>query len=394
MTTLHTPQDLPTPRLTGWALFRSQTLALLLDTYRQLNSQKLFWLTMGISMLVVICFAATGINEAGISIFGYTFEGGWNSNVIKPEIFYKYLFAILGVPLWLAWGATILALISTASMTPDMLSGGAVDLYLAKPLSRVRLLMTRFIAGLMFVCLQVGVFTVASFFVIGIRGGSWEPGLFIAIPAVLIFFSYLYSVCTVTGLFTRSTIASLLVTLLAWFAFFCIESAESGILLGRVINEQRQIALNKDIESWNSRLATLEALPESRRALTPYSAFAFQRDKLKDQLKEVERLLPRWRLAHNIAFGVYAVTPKTTATIALVSDVLIKAADLPKLDQETNRPRRRQPVGGITPFSPVVIDELQRISDRRGPLWVLGTSLGFTGLLLAIGCRWFSRKDF
>ena len=382
-------------RHTGSALSRSQTAALLLDAYRQLNSQKLFWLAMAISMLIVVAFAATGINESGISVFGYTFEGAWNTAMIKPDVFYKFVFATLGVPLWLAWGATILALISTASMFPDMLSGGSIDLYLSKPISRIRLLLTRFVAGLMFVGLQVAVFTIASFFVIGIRGGSWEIGLLVAIPAVLVFFSYLFAICTVVGLVTRSTIASLLVTLLAWFAFFCIEGAEGGILLGKVVQEQRAIALNRDIDSWNSRLVALEALPENRRALTPYSSFRYQRDELKKQLADVEILLPRWRLAHNIAYGVYLITPKTTATVSLVQDVLFKAADLPKMEDENRGQRRRRPpIGGITAGSPVVVKELQRISDSRGPVFVVGTSLVSVGILLGLGCFWFSRKDF
>lgn len=381
-------------RHTGFALFRAQSAALLLDAYRQLNSQKLFWLAMCISLLLVIAFAATGINEAGISIFGYTFEGAWNTALIKREVFYKYLFASLGVPLWLAWGATILALVSTASMFPDMLTSGSIDLYLSKPISRLRLLLTRFIAGLMFVGLQVAVFTVASFFVIGIRGNSWEFGLLLAIPAVLVFFSYLFCVCTVIGLITRSTIASLLVTLLAWFACFCIEGAEQGILLGRVVSEQRVIALKKDINNWNRRLAVLEALPEGQRTYTPYSSFKFQRDLLQKQLTDVEAILPRWQLAHNISYGLYLVTPKTSATISLVQRELIKAADLPSMQEERRGPQQRRPVGGIMPNSPVVIDELRHINNGRSSFMVVGTSLVSVGILLGIGCLWFMRKDF
>jgi len=53
--------------------------------------------------------------------------------------------------------------------------------------------------------------------VLGIRGGVWEPGLFISIPIVVIFFSYLFAICVLLGLITKSTIASLLLTLLIWF---------------------------------------------------------------------------------------------------------------------------------------------------------------------------------
>ena len=63
-------------------------------------------------------------------------------------------------------------------------------------------------AGLLFVALQVAIFATASYFVIGIRGGSWEPGVFLAIPLVVCFFSYLYAVSVFFGVLTRSTLAA------------------------------------------------------------------------------------------------------------------------------------------------------------------------------------------
>ena len=35
----------------------TQTLALLLDAYRQLNARKIFWITMILNLLCVACFA-------------------------------------------------------------------------------------------------------------------------------------------------------------------------------------------------------------------------------------------------------------------------------------------------------------------------------------------------
>jgi hypothetical protein len=61
------------------------------------------------------------------------------------------------------------------------------------------------------VWLQVLVFSTASFLVIGLRGGSWEPGLFLAVPIVTLMFSYLFSVCV---LFVALLIISLFVAAL------------------------------------------------------------------------------------------------------------------------------------------------------------------------------------
>ena len=42
-----------------------QTLAILLDSYRELNARKLFWITLILSGLIVVSFSLVGINEKG-----------------------------------------------------------------------------------------------------------------------------------------------------------------------------------------------------------------------------------------------------------------------------------------------------------------------------------------
>ncbi|HVP72849.1 MAG TPA: hypothetical protein VMS30_03875, partial [Phycisphaerales bacterium] len=157
-----------------------QTLAIFFDAYRELNSKRLFWITLMLSGLVVAAFALVGINENGLRIIVWDLDlPGLNSNVIKPETFYKLMFTNLGIGFWLAWIATILALVTTAGIIPDFVSAGSIDLVLCKPLGRLRLFLTKYVTGLLFVALQVSVFSVASFFVLGIKGGTWEPAVFL-----------------------------------------------------------------------------------------------------------------------------------------------------------------------------------------------------------------------
>ena len=44
-----------------------QTWALFVDAYRELNSKRLFWITMTLSALVVAVFGMFGINERGLT---------------------------------------------------------------------------------------------------------------------------------------------------------------------------------------------------------------------------------------------------------------------------------------------------------------------------------------
>lgn len=244
-----------------------QTRALLVDAYRELNAKKLFWAVMAISAFIMGGIACLGVYEGGMSVLWIDFPNGiLNATVTPPEVFYKLAFITFAIPIWLAWGATILALISTAGMIPDFVAGGSIEMSLSKPISRVRLFLTKYLTGLLFVFAQVLVFAIGSFLVIGIRGGSWEPGLFLAVPLMTIFFSYLFCVCALVGLLTRSTITALLVTMIFWLALFAVNIAD-GIVL--TFDTQAKLTVQRHEE----RLTAFQSLTEQRdEALERYRA--------------------------------------------------------------------------------------------------------------------------
>src|SRR5262245_36365632 len=96
--------------------------ALLLDSYRELNSRKLFWIVLVLSALVLVAYASIGFDENGLFIlFGLKHI---DSDLIREgspmaRLLYRGIFATFVVPIWLAWSATILALISTAPIFPE-----------------------------------------------------------------------------------------------------------------------------------------------------------------------------------------------------------------------------------------------------------------------------------
>jgi ABC-type transport system involved in multi-copper enzyme maturation permease subunit len=241
------------------AAFTTQSAALLLDAYRELNSKKLFWVTLAISLLVVLAFAAIGLNDKGISLLGWEFDTApFTSRLLSPAKFYLFLFANFAVPIWLTWLASILALISTAGMFPDFLAGGAIELALARPISRLRLFAVKYACGLLFVTLQVALFALACFGVVGLRGGSWEPRIFLAVPIVVLFFSYLFAFCTLFGVLTRSTIASLLLTLLVWFCLWALNTTAATFL---VLRESQVLNAGRPAGWRNSRTRGGRRLP-------------------------------------------------------------------------------------------------------------------------------------
>lgn len=353
----------------------TQTLAILIDSYRELTHRRLFWIALALSGFVVLAAAAAGVNERGVTVLHWTIElQGLNSSVVSPALFYKGAFVALGVSIWLTWVATILALITTAGIIPDLVASGSIDLAVSKPISRARLFLTKFVGGLLFSTLQVTVFTVASFFVIGIRGGAWEPGVFIAIPLVVIFYSYLFAFCALMGVLTRSTVASLLLTILFWALCALLWIVFVLVNTGRIAND-----LN---------IASIERIMEERVRERGERA---DNTKLQEDLESARSWQSFWERGSRYGEWVVTPLPKTAATIELLQRQLISAADLPAPAEENAEG---------SPFSGgrVKQRDLERaVGEWQGtysPTWIIGTSLGFEFVILSL-CVWiFSRRDY
>ncbi len=370
-----------------------QTGAIFLDAYRELHSRRLFWVTLVLSALVVLIFALVGIDENGLSIAGWHFDAAmFNTNMISEETFYKSMFIDLGIGMWLAWIATILALVSTAGMVPDLISSGTIDLVLSKPIGRLRLFFTKYAAALLFVMLQVSVFSLVSLIVLGLRAGVWAPGILLAIPIVVVFFSYLYCVCALLGLLTRSTIAALLLTLLFWFGIFMLHTGESVVLMFKLVSAERVEQLERDIDRRETRLEELHAEGIDDEAKEPIRSQEVLLDSDREEVESTRRTANGLGVAHRILFGLKTVLPKTNETVGLLQRWLLDLAELgPALEEDPNAAGNQDGPFGPTPQ---VQRDLIEAFQNRSVWWVMGTSLAFEAVVLAF-CGWvFWRRDF
>jgi hypothetical protein len=325
----------------------------------------------------------------------------------------------VGISIWLSWAANILALISTAGIFPDFLASGSIELTLSKPIGRFRLFLTKYLTGLLFVAIQVSLFTLASFVVIGLRGKVWDAQLFWAIPLVIAFFSYLYSFGVVIALLTRSTMGAFLITLLLWCLIFLVHAAETGILLQFKIRSDQIVALQQtELDAAKAKLDEAKAQPAQPEAQAPpedTAADPGQSDKPKtkaaERLEKLESDVALWndRLeksqstqlklsrAHAIVYAVKTILPKTSETVELLRRKIVKNTEFEHFQDNAagNAPRGGiETVDGVRLSRRAVERELQRQIDSRSVAWVIGTSLAFEAVLLLIGGWIFSRRDF
>ncbi|MEM1329406.1 MAG: ABC transporter permease [Planctomycetota bacterium] len=380
-----------------------QTHAILADAIRDLRAGRLFWLALIVSTVLPLALLPIGINENGLTVFHWELDAPINTGTTTLGNLYLAVIAIIGIPLWLTWGATIVALVSTSGMIPSFVASGSVEFSLAKPIGRVRLFLTKWAGGLLFAAAQVGVFCLSAFLVVWIRGGMFAPEILLAIPIVLSMFAYLHAISALFGMLTGSGNAAMLMTIGVWFALFVVAATEASFLQQRA---QREVALERAEEKIEVREEFARRKLERDGVSPPYS---------REQMLEVnptiewaedeaDRLRPAvetWTTWHERLSLVRAPLPKTGETTDLLGRWIVDTDDAQRLmfmgaeeddeidespEDEDETARR----GGPTRA------EVERAVElaTKPAWWILGTSYAFTGVVLGICCLIFARRDF
>lgn len=377
----------------------SAFLAMLLDSYRELNSKKLFWVILAISGLIVVYFASIGFDDKGMSMF----FGLMNienplltRDSMMSQILYRSIFSTFIVGIWLAWIATILALISTTTIFPDFMAGGAIDIVLAKPIGRVRLFAMKYVASLLFVLLQVGLFCTGIFFCMGLRLGDWEWKIFAAVPLIVVFYSYLFSINVLIGVWTRSALTALLVTCLFWVSLFGINATEVLLNQFRTDLIVQAEEMDESIERLETTMTTVRTRnPEADAAATV--RLEGQLDDLKSQRDEKTDLVAKLDKWHGPSRVVQAIMPKTSDTIALLDRWLRKDTDVNLMDIMSGNVQidlSGEPIRSDDSRAREVQRRLEEDYESRSELYITGTSLLFEAVVLSLACFLFVRRDY
>lgn len=337
-----------------------QVFALLWESYRMLRARVLFWVVLGLSLLVALMFASIGVNEHGYSmLFGY-----WeveselvNTSSGYAELFYLVVFTNVIVKWWLGWLAIALALISCCSIFPEFLAAGSVDVAISKPIGRVRLFLVKYLGSLLFVFLQVGIFCLVVFIALGVRLDQWNWSIFWAVPLLVFVFSMIYCVGVLVSVWTKSTLLSLLMMGLLWGATLLVQWTESSLYGLSYSVEQAG-------EKMNFNTGEVEAVDDSSE-------------------------LDGFKKAHRVAKSIGWVLPKTRE-VTLMIDKKIKSGSsgeslagmslLAFLDE------------GMMDVSRG--DANQDAAHRHSWFYIVGSSALFELVILSLACWKFCRKDY
>ena len=377
-----------------------QTLAILHDAYREMNSKKMFWICLLLSGFAMACFAVVAVTETGLTFAGRDFA----SPYVAVTSQYKFLFRYVIIEYWLTWGMLILAIISTAGIFPDFLSGGSIELFISKPISRLRLFFTKYLCGMLFVLLQVTIFAIVAFVVVGVRGTMWEPRLFLAIPIVLCMFSYLYALSILFGVLSRSTVASLLLTILIWALIGGAHFGEVRLLAMKNLKQRRVELLDRQLKavptkpttaSSPSRGSMMDAMRKAFATGRPVAPTPALRERLQSTRNEAANDLHFWTFWHKVAMPLHLIAPKTSDTSDLLLHQLLTTDEFMQMTQGQPEDMAEQFGNqGIDPDLWRLNNEVESIRRGRTVQTTIGTSLIFEGIIVGIAAWIFCRRDF
>jgi ABC-type transport system involved in multi-copper enzyme maturation permease subunit len=172
---------------------------------------------------------------------------------------------------------TFLAVFATAHLVPRLQDKGTIDLYLSRPVGRVALLLSRFVAGLVLAAANVA-YLIGSVWLIVI----WKTGVvhpqFLYGGAVIVFvIAAMLSFAFLIGTITSSTAVSIMLSYGLFFisailvAHDKIEAAVSSIWSARLVHGL-YLALPKTAELGQATIALVsggQAPPQITQALAP-----------------------------------------------------------------------------------------------------------------------------
>jgi ABC-2 type transport system permease protein len=171
---------------------------------------------------------------AGAKLFGR------DVNVNNPVNIEKLVLGFeTGFSVFLYFLCTFLAIFATAHLVPRMQEKGTIDLYLSRPVSRIKLLMSRYVAGLILAGSNVVYLMGTIWLIVVWKTHVANPRFLIAGSIIFLLIAVLLAFAFLIGVLTSSTAVSIMAT---YGIFFF------GLMLAA--HDQIAAAVSKQWQAW------------------------------------------------------------------------------------------------------------------------------------------------
>ncbi|HME05910.1 MAG TPA: ABC transporter permease subunit [Bryobacteraceae bacterium] len=185
------------------------TLALVQDTFREALARKIFWGLFGLSTLMILFFLfllKIDIVEgalATVSLFGRTTS---RTQSVDELVIGAYA----GIAVFLYTWGMFLAVLASAGLIPAVLEPGRIGLLLSKPISRIHILLGRYLGNILVIGSNVTYLVLGVWIILGIKTNIWRASFLASIASTMFIFAVLLAVVVLMGvLFESAALATM-----------------------------------------------------------------------------------------------------------------------------------------------------------------------------------------
>lgn len=187
----------------------NQTMAIILDTFREAAARKIFWGLFALSTLMMAFFlfilkidVVEGAT-ATVTLFGNRGPLGDVERLIRQ--------AQAGIATFLYTWGLFLSVFASAGLIPSVLEPGRIELLLSKPVSRMHLLLGRYLGNLIVVGVNNVYLVLGIWLIFGLKTGLWSPEFLFAIFTSIFLFAVMLAVVLLLGVLFESTALAVMV---------------------------------------------------------------------------------------------------------------------------------------------------------------------------------------
>ena len=194
-------------------------------TIREALSRKIIVTFFAISTFVILVF---GLLFYFVSAENFMNIGSSNNPTAEmASELVKGLKLLVVAPLF--GGGLFLSIFSASSFIPNMLEKGNIDLLLSKPISRMQIILGKFLGGVLIVFFNIAFLIISLWILIGLKFSIWDLNFLYSILTITFTFAALYSLIIFIGILTQSSILAMMLTYLIFFILSPILNARDSI---------------------------------------------------------------------------------------------------------------------------------------------------------------------
>ncbi len=213
-------------------------LTLILSTFREAIAKKIFIGFFAIATLIILIFLFL-VNVDSVEGMVDMMESSGQEGIKQLVIGFEVAMINISYLLIITF-----CFISVSSFIPSMLEKGNIDLILSKPVSRTKIIMAKFIGGVLLIFFSLLYLIGFVWIILSSKSGYWDFNFLYSILWLTLSFAIIYSLIILIGIISQSTILSIIISFFLVFIVCPVLYLREETIFTLIDNSAVQVVIN------------------------------------------------------------------------------------------------------------------------------------------------------